>query len=83
MLPFQGQAGAQAIEDGAALGVVFSNFQETDGKSIGDRLGVFERIRRNRASVIQMISNAGQDEAEKVRESVLLYVSHGYKIPSK
>jgi len=79
----QGQAGAQAIEDGAALGEVFSHFLKTDLSSITNRLEIFERIRRDRASVIQMISNAGQDEAEKVRSSVLKYVPDGYKIPSE
>jgi salicylate hydroxylase len=77
----QGQAGAQAIEDGAALGVVFSEFSATDPTSISNQLQHFENIRRNRASVMQMISNAGQDEADKVRESVLPYMPTG-KIPS-
>jgi salicylate hydroxylase len=73
----------KAIEDGAALGVLFSNFKSTDSKLIEDRLGILENIRKNRTSIIQMISNAGQDEAAKVRESVLAYVPDGYKIPSK
>jgi salicylate hydroxylase len=83
MLPFQGQGGAQCIEDGAALQAVFSNFVQTDRKSLEDRLEVFERIRRDRASLIQMISNAARDEAEKVTESVLLYAPDGFKLPSE
>ncbi|KAH8597191.1 2-polyprenyl-6-methoxyphenol hydroxylase [Bisporella sp. PMI_857] len=82
MLPFQGQAGAQAIEDGAALGVVFSGADPTEANIISEQLESFERIRRNRASVIQMLSNAGQDEAEKVREAVLPYMSDTSKIPT-
>lgn len=85
LIPFrtvQGQAGAQAIEDGAALGVVFSNFTATDSASVSDRLEHFENIRRNRASVMQMLSNAGQDEAAKVRESVLPYMPDG-NVPSE
>ena len=78
----QGQAGAQAIEDGAALGAVFSNFTVQDSGSISERLLQFEVIRRNRASVMQLLSNAGQDEAAKVRESVLPYMPNG-NIPSK
>jgi 2-polyprenyl-6-methoxyphenol hydroxylase-like FAD-dependent oxidoreductase len=73
-LTVQGQAGAQAIEDGAALGVIFSNFDKTNASSISSRLEHFENIRRNRASVMQMLSNAGQDEADKVREAVLPYM---------
>lgn len=78
----QGQAGAQAIEDGAALGVVFSKIAAPDAPSIASRLKHFENIRRNRASVMQMLSNAGQDEAAKARESVLPYMPDG-NIPSE
>jgi len=53
----QGQAGAQAMEDAAALGLVFSDFHSTDAKSISERLEIFERIRVNHASVIQLISD--------------------------
>jgi salicylate hydroxylase len=81
-LKVQGQAGAQAIEDGAALGIVFSKFTATDYESISERLVQFENIRRNRASVMQLLSNAGQDEAAKVRESVLPYMPDG-NVPSE
>lgn len=83
MLPFQGQGGAQAIEDGAALGIVFSGFAGTDAASITERLKKFDEIRRPRASVIQMFSNAGQDEAEKVRASVMPYWKSEGEIPSE
>ncbi|KAF8846697.1 FAD/NAD(P)-binding domain-containing protein [Acephala macrosclerotiorum] len=81
MLPYQGQGGAQAIEDGCALGLLFTNFSATDATSISSRLDSFENVRRNRASAMQMFSNAGQDEAEKIRESALPYVKDG-KVPS-
>jgi hypothetical protein len=78
----QGQGGAQAIEDGCALGLLFTNFSATDATSISSRLDSFENVRRNRASAMQMFSNAGQDEAEKIRESALPYVKDG-KVPCK
>ncbi|RDW82364.1 hypothetical protein BP6252_03476 [Coleophoma cylindrospora] len=80
--PIQGQAGAQAIEDGAALEKLFANFTNTDAKSIAARLESFENVRRNRASAMQIFSNASQDEAERVREAARQYVPAGDHIPS-
>ncbi|PQE23279.1 salicylate hydroxylase protein [Rutstroemia sp. NJR-2017a BVV2] len=117
MLPYQGQAGAQAIEDGLALGLLFSHLpdhypspsshsESTPSSSSSSsspptnhpqfihstppvspttlelRLQSFEKVRRNRASAMQMFSNAGQDEAEKVMESARPYVEEGVKVPS-
>ncbi|RDW75683.1 hypothetical protein BP5796_06504 [Coleophoma crateriformis] len=78
----QGQAGAQAIEDGAALEKLFANFNSTDAKSVAVRLESFENVRRNRASAMQIFSNASQDEAERVREAARQYVPAGDHIPS-
>ncbi|OHE99699.1 FAD dependent oxidoreductase [Colletotrichum orchidophilum] len=72
MLPHQGQGGAQAIEDGVALGVCLANITAHD--DIAERLEVFEQIRRNRASVVTVFSNAGQDEAEKIREAASQFI---------
>ncbi|PQE26391.1 FAD dependent oxidoreductase protein [Rutstroemia sp. NJR-2017a BBW] len=115
MLPYQGQAGAQAIEDGLALGLLFSHLpdhspspsshsESTPSSSSSSsspptnhpqfihstppvspgtlelRLQSFEKVRRNRASAMQMFSNAGQDEAEKVMESARPYVEEGVKV---
>ncbi|ESZ89778.1 hypothetical protein SBOR_9838 [Sclerotinia borealis F-4128] len=81
MLPYQGQAGAQAIEDGCALGILFSNLPNTNPETISSRLTSFENVRRNRASAMQMFSNAGPDEAEKVKESVRGFMEEGVVIP--
>ncbi|EFQ34351.1 FAD dependent oxidoreductase [Colletotrichum graminicola] len=72
MLPHQGQGGAQAIEDGVALGVCFSNV--TSGVEVPERLKVFEGIRMNRASAVTIFSNAAQDEAEKIREAASEFI---------
>jgi hypothetical protein len=81
----QGQAGAQAIEDAAALGILFpSNFPSSPStEDISARLQIFENMRRNRASALQMFSNAGQDELEKIRESVVPYMREGETVPGK
>ena len=51
----QGQGGGQAIEDGAALGVLFD--QVHDKGAIEDRLQLFGRVRRNRGSALQILSS--------------------------
>ncbi|KAF7871786.1 hypothetical protein EAF04_003893 [Stromatinia cepivora] len=84
MLPYQGQAGAQAIEDGCALGIFFSNLPPGNptAETISTRLNSFEKIRRNRASAMQMFSNAGPDQADKVKESARAFMEEGQSVPS-
>ncbi|PQE20125.1 salicylate hydroxylase protein [Rutstroemia sp. NJR-2017a BBW] len=119
MLPYQGQAGAQAIEDGLALGLLLSHLPPSPPSSpsnpslpspllsssssssetnnhpqfshstpsisptvLEQRLQSFEKVRRNRASAMQMFSNAGQDQGEKVKESARPYVEEGVEVPS-
>ncbi|KAI0153906.1 salicylate hydroxylase [Pestalotiopsis sp. NC0098] len=71
MLPHQGQGGAQGIEDSVALGLVFCGARKED---VPVRLALYEKIRRNRASLIQIFSNAGQDEAELIRQEASKYM---------
>ncbi|KAF7511713.1 hypothetical protein GJ744_003876 [Endocarpon pusillum] len=106
MLPHQGQGGAQALEDGAALGVLLSHIPEADcfplsetdsarsssegseivtegaqiDSYIADRLHLFQEIRKNRTAAIQIFSNAGQDEAEKIQSDAKRYVNG--KVPT-
>ncbi|ORY58182.1 salicylate hydroxylase [Pseudomassariella vexata] len=65
MLPHQGQGGAQGIEDGVVLGLVLCGAKADD---VADRLKLYETIRRNRASLMQVFSNAGQDEPELIQK---------------
>ncbi|CAD6445785.1 4b2ebc84-1b8a-41b5-883e-30fb027223f2 [Sclerotinia trifoliorum] len=83
MLPYQGQAGAQAIEDGCALGILFSNLPPGNptAETISTRLNSFEKIRRNRASAMQMLSNEGVDQAEEVTESARCFMEEGQSVP--
>ncbi len=87
MLPYLGQGAAQAIEDGAALGVLLQGI--TAGESskgnggIEARLKLFEKVRRDRTTAIQMLSGSpvGEDGYETVGE---LWDKHlpGHQIPS-
>ncbi|CBF80359.1 hypothetical protein AN8349.2 [Aspergillus nidulans FGSC A4] len=79
----QGQGGAQAIEDGAALGEIFAGVQDPLTKDeIHDRLKVFEKVRLRRVSAMQILSDAGQDRVFEVRERAQQYMPEGVKVPS-
>ncbi|KFZ04867.1 hypothetical protein V501_08891, partial [Pseudogymnoascus sp. VKM F-4519 (FW-2642)] len=67
----QGQGGAQAIEDGLALGLLLTG---ATPETLQSRLALYEGLRLNRASAIQHFSNAGQDEPEKIREAAGKYM---------
>ena len=73
-----GQGGAQGMEDGLALGLAFCG--ATDTSQIEERLSVYEKIRRNRASSIQILSNFGYDET--VPEELHAFLE-GCAMPSK
>ncbi|RFU31564.1 hypothetical protein B7463_g4788, partial [Scytalidium lignicola] len=71
MLPHQGQGANQALEDAVALGIVLSG---ATPETLEHRLQVFERIRTKRASLMQIFSNAGQDQMEKMGEDAEIYI---------
>ena len=75
----QGQGGGMAIEDGAALGVLFSNLPSKD--EISNRLALFQRLRLDRVSAMQVFSSVGQDEAAKIAHLAQPYVKG--PLPSK
>jgi hypothetical protein len=54
------QGGAQGIEDGCAIGLVM--YGVTDPSQIPQRLAVYQKVRYNRASFIQIASNYGFDD---------------------
>lgn len=67
----QGQGGAQGIALASA-----------EPKDVETRLRVYEDIRRNRASVMQIFSNAGQEEPELIREEASKFIPAD-RVPSK
>lgn len=64
----QGQGGCQAIEDGAALGVLLADSKP--GDNIEPRLALVESVRKWRTSTIQYMSNVAQDQQELSEEKV-------------
>jgi hypothetical protein len=52
-------------------------------KDIPARLAAYERIRINRASAIQVLSNAGQDEVELTYKEAAKYVGSEEAVPSE
>ncbi|POR39508.1 3-hydroxybenzoate 6-hydroxylase 1 [Tolypocladium paradoxum] len=73
MLPHQGQGGAQGLEDGLALGVALHGASTPE--EIEKRLNVYGRVRYNRASAIQILSNVGLDQSELVRDELRQYLA--------
>ncbi|GAM39987.1 salicylate hydroxylase [Talaromyces pinophilus] len=61
----------QAIEDGGALGYLL---REVDNHAdISDRLALFEQVRRNRASRVQILSKARVGQEKSVQEELQKY----------
>ncbi|KAI9642163.1 hypothetical protein NHQ30_008965 [Ciborinia camelliae] len=86
MLPYQGQAGAQAIEDGCALGTLLSNLPSTSPSpsptTLSTRLTSFETVRRKRASAVQIFSSRGADETLLISEDVRPFLEVGEVVPA-
>ena len=71
MLPFGGQGSNQAIEDGGALG-----FLLRDVKEVGEiplRLSLFDKVRRKRASRVQILSKTRVGREREVQEELKSY----------
>ncbi|KAJ5454130.1 uncharacterized protein N7458_005086 [Penicillium daleae] len=80
MLTFQGQGGGQAIEDGAALGILFDQVHEKG--AIEERLQLFEQVRRNRGSALQILSNTNPPASQSVRDAAAAYLPAGTRLDS-
>lgn len=68
------------LEDGIALGVVMAG--ATDASDVEKRLEIYEKLRKDRTSVIQLLSNVGHDETHLIEDALLEYMSKE-EIPSK
>lgn len=84
----QGQGGAQSIEDGAALGILFSRLPplttaEDLDRTIATRLQGFECVRKDRASVMQLYSSSGQVESESIRDEAMKFLKEGVQVPGQ
>jgi hypothetical protein len=63
----QGQAGAQAIEDACALGLLLEGIGPAD---VNVRLRLYEKVRMGRTGAVQIFSRFGQDQADRVKREV-------------
>ena len=52
----------------------------TTCEQVEQRLEIYEKVRRHRASAIQVLRNAGQDQVEMIHEEAAKYVHH---VPSE
>jgi salicylate hydroxylase len=71
MLPFGGQGANQAIEDGGALGVLLAGMSSVE--DLPRRLALFEKVRRLRASRVQMLSTVRLGKEKDVEQEVKKY----------
>lgn len=72
MLPFGGQGSNQAIEDGGALGMLLENVH--DVSQIKARLDLFEKVRRRRASRVQILSTVRANRENLVETQIQKYM---------
>jgi salicylate hydroxylase len=74
-----GQRAAQGMEDGLALPITLCG--ASTAEEVEERLRLYEALRRNRASAVQILGNVGQDEVNLVKNNLLQYIPED-KIPS-
>lgn len=68
----QGQGGAQAFEDAAALGTLFT--PDTRPEQIEQKLRMYNEIRYKRAVTVLFMSRVGDEQREKVMGDLKQYV---------
>jgi hypothetical protein len=71
MLPFGGQGAAQAMEDGAALGVLLKDHKHTN---LETALRAFEEVRKNRTARVQTLSTVRPGLEAKVADKIGPYL---------
>lgn len=71
MLPLGAQGANQAIEDAGALSAVLSNMASTT--ELPSRLSAYERVRRLRASRVQMLSQVRLGREKDVEPQLRKY----------
>ncbi len=71
MLPFGGQGSNQAIEDGGALGFLLGGVDSV--ADIPSRLLLFDRVRRKRASRVQVLSKVRIGKEKEVQQELQLH----------
>lgn len=80
MLPFGGQGANQAIEDAGALGYILKGVENPE--DVPARLKVFEKVRINRASLVQTLSKVRVGMEKEVEQEIQQYSDPGSTVPS-
>ncbi|KAI0973196.1 monooxygenase [Xylaria arbuscula] len=71
-LPHQGQGGAQAIEDGAALGVLFPS--DTIPEQVSQRLALYNKVRYARAVTVVFMSRTNDEKRSTMMDELRKYI---------
>ncbi|KAJ5240518.1 uncharacterized protein N7469_002109 [Penicillium citrinum] len=71
-LPHQGQGGAQAFEDGAALGGVFP--ADTTPEQVPERLALYNKVRYDQAVTVMMMSKTHDERRAEMLAELREYV---------
>lgn len=79
MLPFSGQAANQALEDAGALGALFKDV--TTSAQVPERLQIFEKVKRNRTAIIQVLSSARAGLEYTVTDKMRQFAEPGSDVP--
>ncbi|KAI1742202.1 FAD/NAD(P)-binding domain-containing protein [Xylaria scruposa] len=72
MLPHQGQGGAQAIEDAAALGALFA--ADTAPEEVSELLKIYDEVRYSHAASISVFSRVAIERREEILTEVKKFV---------
>jgi salicylate hydroxylase len=66
------------------LGEIFADLPANSPEDeIRNRLRLFEKVRLKRVSAMQILSNAGQDQAFRIRERAQEYMPDGVNVPER
>lgn len=71
MLPFGGQGANSAMEDAGALGHLFQSIH--DPAAIEERLRLFELVRKDRVSRVQLLSRVRAGKEKEVEQELMKY----------
>ncbi|KAI0476787.1 hypothetical protein F4859DRAFT_62769 [Xylaria cf. heliscus] len=75
MLPHQGQGGAQALEDAAALGAVFAEADTAaTPEKVGELLDVYNEVRYNHTVTVSIFSRVSFERREEVLDELQKFV---------
>ena len=70
MLPYRAQGGSMCFEDAEALAVALTCMRNLELSELKRSLELFEKIRLQRASAMQILSNAPPEESAKVENQL-------------